>query len=244
MKLVYLLKDTESSWQNNELRYSLRSVERYVPDADVTVVTDSLPAFLNPDHVRHIRCKDGNTYVTMSTLGKMLTAAKQLNGELIVMNDDIIFLNPQGDIVPTARGMLKDAPAISGRKTGEYADAAKNTMRILNEAGIPEPFNYATHRPQPVSARAFRRVMEFHFKEYKPLLWYTFFANREGLKPRMTTDCKTHTGEQFMKMVATSDVVSLGNFIGERSSLHAPGEVRAWLRDRFPFPSRFEVSHV
>jgi hypothetical protein len=49
--VVYLT--TKSQW-NEELRYSLRSFERYFADLGKVWIVGYLPAYLNPNAVRHV----------------------------------------------------------------------------------------------------------------------------------------------------------------------------------------------
>lgn len=58
MDVVYVI-GTGSQWQDNELRYSLRSIERYaIGLGDVYIVGDKLPHFINPERVHYLQYSD------------------------------------------------------------------------------------------------------------------------------------------------------------------------------------------
>lgn len=58
MDVVYVI-GTGSKWQNNELRYSLRSICKFAKNlGDVYIVGDQLPDFIEPSSVKFLQVKD------------------------------------------------------------------------------------------------------------------------------------------------------------------------------------------
>ncbi len=58
MDIAYVI-GTGSKWQNNELRYSLRSIDRYGQGlGEVYIIGDELPDFIEPSSVRFLQVKD------------------------------------------------------------------------------------------------------------------------------------------------------------------------------------------
>ena len=58
MDVVYII-GTGSKWQDNELRYSLRSIAKFGANlGEVYIVGDRLPPFINPSAVRYLPVKD------------------------------------------------------------------------------------------------------------------------------------------------------------------------------------------
>jgi len=61
MDIVYII-GTGSKWQNNELRYSLRSIAKFGANlGEVYIVGDELPPFINPSTVRYLHVRDITT---------------------------------------------------------------------------------------------------------------------------------------------------------------------------------------
>ena len=61
MDIVYII-GSGSKWQDNELRYSLRSIEKFGGNfGEVYIVGDRLPPFIDPSTVRYLPVKDITT---------------------------------------------------------------------------------------------------------------------------------------------------------------------------------------
>src|SRR5690554_1121402 len=73
---VYVLKD-DTGFLNWELRYSLRSLERYVSGIrNLVFVTNTLPPFIDPEKVVHIEETDRENTKDQSIFRKVLTACQ------------------------------------------------------------------------------------------------------------------------------------------------------------------------
>jgi hypothetical protein len=81
--VVYLT--TKSQW-NEELRYSLRSFERYFAELGTVWIVGYLPAYLNPNAVRHV------PEPAMMRPGVFVeSAAKRIINDELDLTDEYIF---------------------------------------------------------------------------------------------------------------------------------------------------------
>ena len=89
-----------------ELRYSLRSIEKYLQDVEeVIIVGDNLPDWIN--NVTQIILPDIKGKKQLSIRRKIL-AALNYTDEILFMNDDVYFLKPSNDFPYYYHGYLKN----------------------------------------------------------------------------------------------------------------------------------------
>ena len=112
MDVVYVI-GTGSKWDNNELRYSLRSIEKFASGlGEVYIVGDELPDFLDPGKVHFFQCADKpgdsparNVYRKIKTIFDETFIL-----EFLLSSDDHFFIKPvdfkhwplhyKGDVMP------------------------------------------------------------------------------------------------------------------------------------------------
>lgn len=92
MDILYIV-GTGSKWHNYELKYSLRSIEKYGKNVDKVVIVGYKPDFVN-DKVIHIPCEDIGSNKHSKILNKVLTAIKsdQLSDHFLISSDDHFYL--------------------------------------------------------------------------------------------------------------------------------------------------------
>lgn len=144
MDIVYIL-GTGSVWEDNELRYSLRSVAANVRDVRDVYVVGERPFFLQG--VRHIAVPDPYPEKWRNAYFKIATACSlpELSDEFLLMNDDF-FINAPLDAATFPyffRGRLR-----LGRVEGkpESWTTWQQTAELLTQSG-KTVLNYAVHCP-------------------------------------------------------------------------------------------------
>ena len=145
MDVVYVI-GTGSKWQNNELRYSLRSIAKYgIGLGDVYIVGDVLPDFVNPDTVMYLPYKDVagdppavNVYRKIAHLFDHTNLSK-----FLLSSDDHFFIKPayfgvwplhyKGDHMPEpgAKNVGDKRYTRSMVDTGLYMEAHDLDMRYF-----------------------------------------------------------------------------------------------------------------
>lgn len=141
--LVYILKEGASNWEDNEIRYSLRSAEKYLKIRKVFIVGYK-PEFLN--NIIHIPCRDDYREKHKNATQKIIMAAldKRVGDKFALMNDDF-FITKQLDNIP----YYYDGKIINyldnnqQNETAVYWKTMKRTMEALNK----EALNYELHCP-------------------------------------------------------------------------------------------------
>lgn len=91
MDIIYTI-GSESTWDNNELRYSLRSLEMYGRNYDRVFVVGDIPKFLS-DNVIKVPYKETSNNPEYNNISKVYFVMKNynLNDYVCFMQDDIIF---------------------------------------------------------------------------------------------------------------------------------------------------------
>jgi hypothetical protein len=137
-----------SQWQNNEVRYAIRSWVKNFPDLRHIVIVGQYPAFL--DGIMHIPVEDDYSKAKDERmLKKLLAACKdfRVTDPFIFTSDDIFLLNPVtmedlcgwhfGDIpsIPTS-GTPWEASCI---RTRGFLESKKLKFRNFDLAHAPQP---------------------------------------------------------------------------------------------------------
>ncbi|MBR2642408.1 MAG: hypothetical protein IKD46_04695 [Lentisphaeria bacterium] len=137
-----------SPFDNWELRFALRSVEKYVQDLNaVWIMSDCAPEWLQnvrilPVPDRHKHNKDANLF------DKLIFAAKtqEVTDAFVFLSDDQAFLQPfdakKAQIVFNPRG----PGAFAGGRT-KWHRRMTATFSFLAQRGIRLPYNFDAHVP-------------------------------------------------------------------------------------------------
>jgi hypothetical protein len=238
MDVVYIL-GTGSKWSNNELRYSLRSLEKHLHGYHDIYVVGENPTFLKG--VTHIPFPDNSTYNKQKNIyEKVLRACNEssISENFLFFNDDFFLLKTL-DAYDTPfyhRGCL--GPAVDARKAGDtYRTSLDNTYKALSKRGLPT-LHYDIHLPI-----IYNKTL---FKEYVPLFDWTkpygyvvksAYSNSIGVENgAYDPDCKImrpHTRDQILNRVKDRCCFS----IGDAGINH---DMKKYLKELYPKPCRWE----
>lgn len=241
--VVYILGNG-SKWQDNELRYSLRSLERFVRFRKVFIIGER-PEFLNGEAI-HVSWPDqfGDKARNIATKLKVACFDSRLSDSFLFLNDDYFFtqeIDPcnypyfySGDL----RETLKTA------KSQHYAKHLKTTIKHLTGESLPTK-DFDVHFPIVYEKSKLIRVIdgyewgkrlpEFQ-RAYGPVLksLYCNTLNIEGLKRE---DCKARnrmTPQQWLDFIKNKEMFSVGENIDDT--------LKQFLGELYPGKSRFEKS--
>jgi hypothetical protein len=173
--IVWPWKEDQSRWQ--ELRYSMRSVEKFFEDKEcpVYIFGTRRPAWLLPN--RRVTFFDAWTYEDA------LTRGLQMADRVMWMNDDIVLLQPVGwDEVSTPLYMR----SVSENFTEQLDKPQDNkwhagVLRALSDLtpACPSPLVYSTHTPyvyeREKALEVFRTYGVYH-KMPLELIYFNLFA--------------------------------------------------------------------
>ena len=144
MDIVYIL-GTGSVWQNNEIRFSLRSVDKNISDVGKVFVVGERPAFLK--NIIHIPCRDPYTVYWKNAYAKTALVCKdpRLSDDFLFMNDDFFIFKPiKAEDYPYYYN--KNFPR-ENNLNHAYFSAIR---RAIAKRGVQPPgevHNFAVHRP-------------------------------------------------------------------------------------------------
>ncbi len=141
MTIAYPLK---SQSDYTELRYSLRSIARYLPNLEVIIIGEKLPVWIT--NVTLIKVEDITNRKQLTIKYKIL-AALEYSDEIFFMNDDVYLLQP-----PTY-GYYYHGDLISVGESG-----ARPLLTQLKAMGLPTK-NFDGHYPL-VYRRDFGKILE------------------------------------------------------------------------------------
>jgi hypothetical protein len=235
MDLVYVL-GSGSRWGDNELRYSLRSVEKHLKGYNNVYLVGDKPDWVrNVTHIpkQDIQCKE------CSIKEKILAACydHRISDDFLFLNDDHIFLKNIciSEIYPYFYGTLSEW--ISRRSPKErYFKCLSNAKSELERFGLPTK-HFDIHVPVIYNKTKFIQAMDtynWNLPEgmvIKSLYGNTFFDN-----PVEYLDCKINEGislEQIKKKVKGRFCFSFGD---KGLNMH----LKYFLNKNFLNPSSYE----
>jgi hypothetical protein len=140
-----------SKFRNCELRYFLRSLERYAKGIRGVVIIGDDPGFLS-GNVKHSFTPFFDMNKEARIMHKVLWAFENmsLTDEILFANDDYVFTKPfdAREIKPFHRGSLleRSSPKEEGKDRNGYQLALFNTHEALIKAKLPA-FDYDCHVP-------------------------------------------------------------------------------------------------
>lgn len=212
-----------SRWDNNELRYSLRSLEKNCKVDGVTIV-GNCPRWLK--NVQHVPFNPVDGSKINREYTALLGALPYVPNEFIFMNDDFYVMEKMDEIrlyhQGTLRQMIKWAQMDNPLSDDLYTVARQSTLDTLQEF-CREPMDYDVHTPMPLLRDAV----------YNCASMYTFWDNLQFRTIYGNVICAGQ-GEQIQDV---KDVWGKPFFSTETT---VPETTRAKLAEAFPDPSEFE----
>ena len=151
---IFIPVGGKPAWE--ELRYCLRSIDKYIPYAHVTIYSDrDIDWLQNVDFKKMDRFyptnkspKDYENYWDSSN--KILQYSKHNLGLFVYAYDDIVFLrsfNP-----PLFDNVALQEIYITDKLDGKHGHTIEKAINLLNPIGVPI-FNYETHIPRIFGTR-------------------------------------------------------------------------------------------
>jgi hypothetical protein len=227
-------KKLGSRWDNNELRYSLRSIEQYFPNLDqVVIVTEILPDWLQ--NVVHIYAKDTHRRNKDANLiDKVLLACKAGVSIMFVrMSDDQCLLKKWNGMGIWHMG---DRANFQEENQNKWWKRFANTCRHLEAHGHPTYF-YDCHCPIFVHRDRFIRIAEeADYRSPPGMCINTLYCNSVQI-PREQMNGQKVVVKRRMEDIQRETEGKL--FLGY-SDVSTNKGLKKFLEERFPEKSRFE----
>ena len=190
MDFVYLCK----SGENEELRYSIRSVISSFPNAKIWLVGGK-PDWYIGDYIQV--AQDKTIYTNVVNNLKAVCESKEINNKFILMNDDFFIVNKIKKINYLNGGLLSDKILFYKEvtKDSSYITRLSDTHNRLKKYNIQDPLNYELHVPFPIEKDKLKKIMERDFR----FLWRSVYGNKFSVGGKTIKDVKVYDGGGLMK---------------------------------------------
>lgn len=238
--IVYVL-GSGSKWNDNELRYSLRSIEQHFPHRNVVIVGER-PDWLQ--NIIHIAVPDGFANVKggkyKNVLRKIRAACldDRVSDHFVLMNDDFFFLQDCNEIKPVANGTLADLiEYYEGNERNQYLNMLKRTQKFLHKRGITDPENYAVHYPIMYMKNKFLEISEQIDWLENAYSWRILYGNMYNNQTVPREDPKVHSAETFKEWLQADHPI---DFLSISDSVALDPTFQKWIELRFPNKSKYE----
>ena len=228
VSVVYTL-GRGSYWENNELRYSMRSVEKHLSN-----VRDIVIVGINPEwtqNVIHIPATDPYKFGASNILHKLIIACKneQVSDNFLFINDDH-FLMKDFDAAAFPYYYYGNLDSFVRRRGMDtYGRACFNSLQFLKSKKVFYPLYFDIHYPILINKAKFLQIfnevkIEKNFGHIVKSIYGNFY---DGKKEEMI-DCKSPNAPK-KEWACFSTNPNPGTL------------VRRWLFETFDKPSKYEI---
>lgn len=220
MTIVYTV-GRGSSWGDNELRISIRSMVKNTPVKRIVIVGHK-PEWLTG--VEHIPMKDGpfkQRNIHLKTLAACDTVEDFIN-----VHDDHFVLRPTDFRTYYHGGLIKER-----RFNGSYGRAVMNTKNQ-----IPDGLYYDLHIPMKMNGPAYKQIMS-RYDWSKEYVVRSLYGNNAGIEGVRLPDCKVR---DFMRRSAIEKYIQDRTFLSVGDA-GLSVDMKRLLFEMFPEPSKYEI---
>lgn len=235
--IVYLFAKGHSGWRDNELKYSLRSLEKYGQSYRFVYVVGDKPIYLN-DRIIHIEYPEDGHNKEKNICDKILRACSipQLSDPFVFFNDDFMIIKPIdfSNLPYYYQGILDYR--INGRLPNDvYRQSLLNTRDALESKGLETKY-YDIHYCIYYEKQKFIDCMNrYDWNIKRGFTIKSLYANTLKIKGEPRTDCKVemvYKEKEIMERIKDTDLFSTGEI--SRAMINV-------LNKLFPTPSKFEL---
>lgn len=228
--ILYIIRDTPSENDDLELKYSLRSLERYVIDFGNIYITGRCPEFINEDKIIYTYAKDIGTPMT-NHWWKVLATVKNTNisEDFALMYDDIFFTSivKMMEYPAYKRGLLGE----SHTGSTAYRMCLEETKQWLLGNKLPI-IDFELHVPFIYNREEFIKMGNPEGRAVRSTYGNMFFPRPEWCQQR--TDVKIRaTDESPNDLPSKYDCFS----VSEKAFKY---NVQPWCESHFQTKSRWE----
>lgn len=226
LDVVYFVKESVS---NEELRYSLRSIEKNLPHRKVWIY-GGCPDGITPDY--HVPLKQLGTrkYDRVQSMFRAMCLNQNITEDFILMNDDFFVMKKVKKLEPEHRGTLDGHIQIIRDLFGmnPYAQNLLEAKQTLEQYGC-STLSYELHTPMVMNRHKLLEILGAFPGVHATR---TLYGNYHQLEGEQRDDVKVYEMNQPFDekspMLSTEDAVFHKGKVGEL------------IRKKFTKPSRFE----
>jgi hypothetical protein len=228
MDYVYICREGE----NEELRYSIRSVVKNTSYTNIWVVGYK-PDWYVGDFVDYP--DTATKFDNILNCTKVIPGIGAISDNFVLMNDDFFFLKYRNSMPVYHGGLLRDKiDKYSLLGARRYASLLRRTYKDLIRQGIKEPLDYDIHVPMPMNKQLLAQSID---RAYFPRSGY---GNLNNIGGQLITDVKAYSSKSILSSRSFDFSKEDAEFVStEDGSFQEVYE--AVLKDMFPKPSQYEV---
>lgn len=229
--IVYLLKDGP----NEELRYSLRSVEKNFPH-DRIIFVGGKPADITPDIYIEVRQDSPTKWTNTRHSLTMAVQDTRVSEDFWLFNDDFFIMadydKTQAEFDGELMQHIEEVEMRHGMLQSRYTKLLRHLHKTLTDAGIENPKNYAIHRPMLINkTKALRTLQDFPDEP----MFRALYGNINRIGGHQVKDCKF---TPWLKPSTRGATV-----ISTEDNSFRTGDIGKKIREAFPEPSRWEKNN-
>jgi hypothetical protein len=233
MDIVIPLK---RSIQNEELRYTIRSICKNMPHRKIWLAGYS-PKWLYGIGYIKVQVPYGSKY--KKAAANILAACRdpRVSDDFLLFNDDFFVMQPITDFQNLHRGPLIDhlKRLEKDYAAKPYYEGMKRTYDILRRMGFENPVNYGLHIPMIINKKKWLEAWEMQ-EEYNPkrlpLHLRTFYGNVFQVGGEQIDDVK------LAKLTEIPSGEEL--FLSSNDNSFAIGNIGDYVRSKFYQPCKYE----
>lgn len=226
-----------SLYGDKELRYALRSLDRYYPNHGTVYLIGRKPDWVR--NVCHIKASDepGNIFRERNIMRKILKACDSDVSEYFVFMNDDHYLTGVIEALPFYYQCDLSETMAHRRNHDHYYHSLSNTLNTLKERGVGT-LNFDVHVPILYSKRLFPYVMEqYNWNNPYGYVIKSLYSNSLEVKGVKMTDLKINSRMncfQLEKTVGDRQFFSIGD------KAISP-DLFTYLQYLYPTKSQFEA---
>lgn len=227
--IVYFVKNSPS---NEELRFSLRSVERNFPHRKVWIFGGK-PDYIIPDEFVPLKQYGSTKWERVRNMLLKACEHRGITEEFYLFNDDFFIMQPVEQFEQMYDGNIyKRILDVEGRnydKPTLYTAELRKMLRELERVCPDAPMlNYAVHMPMLVNRR---QMLEVLHKFHSPM-FRTLYGNYWRIGGTDIKDGKITRNNQKIDDFAT--------YLSSEDTSFATGQIGEYMRKQFKERSKYE----
>jgi hypothetical protein len=181
MDFVYICR----RGNNEELRYSIRSVVKNFANATIWIVGEAPPWYEgNLVYVPQSADKYTNAQKSMETI----VNSSEIPEQFVLMNDDFYIMKKINSIDYFHGGRLKEKCEDYARRNprSTYTKRLFSTYKTLKRVGVPDPLDYELHVPMFMEKSKLRKAISYG------VLWRSVYGNVHRVGGDQISDVKVY----------------------------------------------------
>ena len=230
--IVYFIKDCIA---NEELRYSLRSVEENFRYKDVWFY-GGCPSALKPDHHVAVTQNQPSKWERVRNMMMLACENDQITEDFWLFNDDFFVLKPVPENIPPYHNgsiyrQIVRVENRHGMTSNDYTRRLRHLAETLEKAG-KDCLNYGVHKPMLINRKKMAEVLRMFPDEPMNRALYGNYWKIGGVRRR---DMKIRIQDYDMTKVDKD-----WEFVSTADESFESGDVGRYLKRKFNKRSRFE----